>query len=443
MNPHNGKHQLSTRGDIPAGYYKSKMCGMILRKHPLIAPVRTERRAEEPAIQYGPSLVFRTDASWTPSTYRAAHRAWSANAPENDGEIMPKARGSRRKLTTAEAQRFSPLRTFLNGAPVETLSSNWSIVPDNDNRSDSDDNFDDEYKAEANWRPERSHEIIPSLPLLETNITGVEVRYRKEPSMLSGGRLDAMRAHRNEEGIPIGGDFERNAHGQIVRIGGLQFAGADEYGINPTEWTECLGEGGVVVMKRLRMRTGAMMYSKEVRKDIKETTNAAARKKSNDYFLNFVLPSPKRSSVQIGTIRRSKCDLPNPPTPPTSLTFEEARAWAGLPYIARDKQAALPATPKRLADLFIGCKKVDCHGGGSQAWSDVASALVGKEQWDAAMAEMSKIDLVSLTAVRSAKNYADIGKAHGHSGSYAEKAGKRLLIAANDNLGAIIKKIAA
>lgn len=420
----------------PDGYYFSKMCGIPLRRSTVSKPAP---RDTVPRAQV--AGVFRTDTSWRPSTYRLAHRAWSLNAPEADGAIMPKKRPSKRKLTAEEAQRFAPLRMFLNGAPADMLTSNWNVVPDNDNHTETD--GDDDQKPVSDWKPERTHEIIPSISAIESNLAGVEVRYRKEPSMLCGGRYEAIRVHRYEEAIPFGGHFERNQHGQIVRIDNLHFAGADEHGINPTEWTECVGEGGEVVVKRLRMRTGAMLHSKERRDDIKETTDAEALKASNDHFYNFVLPSPKRSKGKPKVAKRSKCDMPNPPTPPTSMSFEEARAWAGLPFVEKDKQTALPAAPKRLADLFIGCKKSDCHGGGSQAWSDISTALVGKEVWAAAMAKLSKSHKVSLSAARDAKTYEDIGKAHGHDGSYAEKAGRRLLMAANDNLGEIIKKIAA
>lgn len=386
-------------------------------------------------------MPFITDDSWQPSTYRAAHRAWSLNSTEYDGVLMPKPRPSKRKLSADQVKRFAPLRMFLENVPASELSSNWNIFPDNDNHIETD-NDDEDQKTVSEWKPERTHEIVPSIKAIESAIAGIEVRYEKEPSMLSGGRLEAMRPYRNEEAIIIGGDFERNQHGQIVRIGNLQFAGADEYGINPTEWVECVGDAGAVMFKRLRMRTGAMIHSKERRDDIKETTDAEALKASNDHYLNFVLPSPKRSKLKPKATKRPRCDYPNPPLPPTSMSFEEARAWAGLPFVKKDSQAALPAAPKHLADLFIGCKKADCHGGGSQAWADVSTALVGKEQWAAAMSKLSKSDIVSLSAVREAKTYADIGKAHGHAGSYAEKAGRRLLIAANDNLGEIIKKVA-
>ncbi|WP_374829659.1 hypothetical protein [Paenochrobactrum pullorum] len=387
-------------------------------------------------------MPFITDASWQPSTYRAAHRAWLLNSTETDGALMPKQRPSKRKLTADQVKRFAPLRMFLSGVPASALTSNWNIIPDNDNRTETDSD-DEDQKTVSEWKPERTHEIVPSIKAIESAIAGIEVRYRNEPSMLSGGRLEAMRAYRKEEAIITGGDFERNQHGQIIRIGNLHFAGADEYGINPTEWVECVGDAGAVMVKRLRVRTGAMMHSKERRDDIKETTDVEALKASNDYFYNFVMSSPKRGKLKPKAAKRPRCDMPNPPLPPTSLSFEEARAWAGLPFVEKDKQAALPAAPKRLADLFIGCKKADCYGGGSQAWSDISTALVGKEQWSAAMAQLSKSDAVSLSAVHAAKTYADIGKAHGHSGSYAEKAGKRLLMAANDNLGTIINKIAA
>ncbi|MFK4823769.1 hypothetical protein ACI0FM_03065 [Paenochrobactrum sp. BZR 588] len=385
-------------------------------------------------------MPFITDISWRPSTYRAAHRAWSLNSTETDGAMMPKQRQSKRKLTADQVKRFAPLRMFLSGVPASALTSNWNIIPDNDNRTETDSD-DEDHNPISDWKPERSHDIIPSIGAIESAIADIEVCHRKEPSMLSGGRLEAMRPYRNEEAIIIGGDFERNQHGQIVRIGNLQFAGEDEYGINPTEWVECVGDAGAVMFKRLRMRTGAMMHSKERRDDIKETTDAEALKASNDYYLNFVLPSPKRGKVKPKVAKRPRCDMSNPPLPPTSLSFEEARAWAGLPYMKKDSQAALPAAPKHLADLFIGCKKSDCHGG-SQAWADISTALVGKEQWTAAMSQLTKTDIVSLNAVRDAQTYADIGKAHGHTGSYAEKAGKRLLMAANDNLGEIIKKVA-
>lgn len=421
-----------------AEQYWSKMCGMRLRK-PTPAPMPSANDSTPLAHVMG---VFRTDDSWQPSTYRAAHRAWSLNAAVTDGALMPKARLSKRKLSADQEKRFAPLRMFLNGMPVADLSSNWNVVPDNDNHTETDADHDDQ-KPVSEWKPERTHEIVPSVSVVESAIASLEVRYRKEPAMLCGGRYEAIRHQRNEEATPIGGDFERNAHGQIIRIGNLHFAGADEHGVNPTEWVDCVGEGGEVIVKRLRLRTGAMMHSKERKDDIKETTDAEALKASNDHFYDFVLLSPMRSKAKPKTAKRPRCEYPNPPLPSTSLSFEEAREWAGLPFVEKDKQAALPAAPKRLADLFIGCKTADCHGGGSQAWSDISTALVDKEQWTAAMAQLSKSDVVSLNAVRHARTYADIGKAHGHSGSYAEKAGKRLLMAANDNLGSIIKKLAA
>lgn len=420
---------------VPTGYYFSKMCDMPLRRSTVSKSAPRDTAPLAHVIG-----VFRTDTTWQPSTYRAAHKAWSLNTTETDGALMPKQRPSKRKLSADQEKRFAPLRMFLNGVPASALTSNWNVVPDNDYHAQTD--GDDDQKPASGWKPERSHEIAPSITAIERNLEALEVRYRKEPSMLSGGRYEDIRTHRSEEAMPIGGDFERNQHGQIIRIGNLHFAGADEYGVNPTEMVECVGDGGVI-FKRLRMRTGAMMHSKERRDDIKETIDAEALKDSNDHYLNFVLLSPKRSKAVPRANKRPKCEIPNPPLPPTSLSFEQARAWCGLPFLEKDKQAALPAAPKRLADLFIGCKKADCAGGGSQAWSDISTALVRKEQWSAAMSELSKSDRLSLCAVTRAKTYADIGKAHGHDGSYAEKAGKRLLTAANDNLGAIIKKIAA
>lgn len=424
-----------------AAKYWSAMCGMHLQKHPSVTPMRVESITAKLAHVPG---VYRTDNSWRPSTYRAALHAWELNTSETDGQLMPKARLSKRKLTTEQEKRFAPLRMFVNEVPDVALSSNWNVIPDNDNYTQTETEIEDEnHNPVSEWKPERSHEITPSISAMEHALEDIDVRYRKEPSMLSGGRLEAKRSQRNEEAIPVSGDLERNRHGQIVRIGNLRFAGADEHGINPTEWVECVGDGGAVMLKRLRARTGAMLHSKERRDDIKETTDTDALKSSNDYYQNFVLSSPKRSKAKQRAVKRVKDDMPNPPLPPTSMSFEEARAWAGLPFVKKDKQAALPAAPKRLADLFIGCKKADCHGGGSQAWSDISTALVSKEIWTVAMSRLSETDVVSLSAVRDAQTYADVGKAHGHTGSYAEKAGKRLLMAANDNLGELIKKIAA
>jgi len=325
-----------TKTKVPTGHYFSKMCGIPLHRSTVSkpAPLDTSPLAHVPG-------VFRTDTTWRPSTYRAAHRAWSLNSTETDGALMPKARLSKRKLSADQEKRFAPLRMFLNGAPASSLSSNWTIIPDNDNHTETD--GDDNEKPASDWKPERTHEIVPSISAIESAIASIEVRYRKEPSMLSGGRYEAIRGHRHEEAIPTGGDFERNQHGQIVRIGNLHFAGEDEFGITPAEWVECVSEGGEVVMKRLRMRLGAMLHSKERRDDIKETVDADALKASNDHYHAFVLPSPKRSKIRPRTDKRSKCDIPNPPLPPTSMSFEDARAWAGLPYVEKDKQAGLPA----------------------------------------------------------------------------------------------------
>ncbi|MNL26061.1 hypothetical protein D3C87_1475670 [compost metagenome] len=55
------------------------------------------------------------------------------------------------------------------------------------------------------------------------------------------------------------------------------------------------------------------------------------------------------------------------------------------------------------------------------------------EEWNATLQGMKDDDLKILTEATEARSLGQLGEARGYSGKYAIEAGRRLLVAANDN----------
>jgi hypothetical protein len=127
----------------------------------------------------------------------------------------------------------------------------------------------------------------------------------------------------------------------------------------------------------------------------------------------------------------------------------EARQWladaaantAVMPEVTKC-EVGFPAGPANLAQLFPGLVKVATGSGGSQAWEGIASEYEERQEWHAALQAMKDNDVELLTRAVSAKSLAELGEARGYSGKYAMAAGRRLLVAANDNFVAA-KKLAS
>jgi hypothetical protein len=284
--------------------------------------------------------------------------------------------------------------------PISPLQTNWRVQ--NDNIEDT---------AVADMRFERKRITTPSV---------AEIMRQCEP---------------NEDTGEV--DIERNDAGAIVRIGKLRFSDG-----NNVEKVMLLVEDGKIIQGDRRMPTGAMLGTRD-QSDV-QSGGTQAPTGSNLYFAAMLKSAPHRYRSGKRTKRQAN-DIPNPPLPPTSMSLNEARAFAGLTPIVKDATPALPCGSPRVADSFIGMRKTTCAGGGGQAWEDLSTALSEREVWKESIARLSDKDKAVLDATATAKTFEEVGLAVGQSKAYAKynKGGRRAMIAANDNLMAAIKKMSA
>jgi hypothetical protein len=86
-------------------------------------------------------MAFQTDTTWTPSAYRKAYAHWAANAPANDGDLIPRdAHTTSPRHGKIAEKLLRPLRTWRAATnPDPALTTSWlryDLRPDNDNYDD-------------------------------------------------------------------------------------------------------------------------------------------------------------------------------------------------------------------------------------------------------------------------------------------------------------------
>lgn len=393
-------------------YYRSAMCGgMLLRKRiTTIDPAATSEKVR------------------TPAEHRAEVGEWNATAPEHDHQIFG------RKLETKKARHrdlahLGALISFRNrpvgvaeGVPSEDpapIRTNWSLVPANDNEP-----------LEDGFGNERGVEYEPSLDLVEREIENVRMAYRAEPSILrrEDGANDDRFAAREVHGIPYAGDIEYgvhvddkgNRHKTIIRIGRLKFSDGKQ-----TERGHKLVMDQVVEAD-IRMPVGAMLGERE--KSSRDKGGEVDTTGSNSHY---------RWMVKAKGVRRPKKAQKKPRV---EITKEKARqmladAYANtpvLPDIVR-REPGLPYGPTNLRQLFIGGRKGKNGESGSQAWQDIFTEKENRDTFSRALDAMQDEHVRVLTEAVGAKSLGQLGEVRGFKGRHAIAAGRRLLIAANDN----------
>lgn len=230
-------------------------------------------------------------------------------------------------------------------------------------------------------------------------------------------------------------DVERNAKGQIVRIGKLRFSDGTQ-----TEWALKRRKGSktAVEVYRRRMETGAMLGMREGPdvalggSDMSDEDVAV----SNSYFADVLGTAPAR---YIKRSRRAK---------PERVTRDMAEAWLAEAIANTPAMPAvtyyppgLPCGGKRMSEAFVGMQCTSTGHSGSIAWQDISDAIASREQWEESIRSMSDEDMAALEAAETAKTWADISP--GGSVQGARKRGHKVLQAANDNLAAALRKSAA
>lgn len=290
------------------------------------------------------------------------------------------------------AEQLKALLAFRNRpeGPIEPEHTNWSVIPANDNS-------DPEEVVDYGF--ERQLRITPSVEEIMRNVKS--------------------------------GPTARNSDGQIVRIGKLRFSDGEQ-----AERAYTHGPDGTLIQFDARMPAGAMLGTRdglESQLGGKGYTDAELEQ-SNLYFAGMLDTIEPRYIKR--TARRNG----------KSYTADESRvmlaeAYANtpvLPPVAKLK-AGLPCGGKRIADSFIGMQKGKKGESGAIAWQDISSSMAQREIWQETIAQLAAEDIKTLDAATEAKTMRQIGEAHGFFGKRAERMGKRILAAANDNLADAMK----
>lgn len=312
----------------------------------------------------------------------------------------------------------------------DPLQSNWKTSAANDNKPMSDETDEEE----RGYTTEMVREIVPTVGQILKAAKKAE--FRDAPAFAMIPRNRAAPARRTEP-YPVGGDVEYGKHiskdGRehkvVVRIGKLRFSDGTQ-----TEKAMVREGDGKIVEKRVRVRTMAMLGTRERLR--KEKGSSAVWGADNKTWVQMLDGNPQPANdVKSGPVRRGKSYSP---TESRAMLAEAIEKTVNMPPVTKCP-AGLPYKPDRVADMFLAGKKGRCAGGGAATWQEDATALVSRDEWLKARAEMLKEDVAVLDAAMTAKNYGDIGAVVGKS----RKSGPRLLRAANDNAAAAIRKFTA
>lgn len=295
------------------------------------------------------------------------------------------------------SEQLAALMAYRNRpeGPHEPLGSNWATTPANSN--------DEDVSA---FSQERDIRMTPSVAEIMRQVAT--------------------------------NDVETNAKGQIIRIGKLRFSDGTQ-----TEKDFKRGADRSVIEYDRVMPVGAMLGCRE-----RAETALGGRgysgdylRRSNEYFAD-TLDTDLTARVKRGKRRNG----PGFSRDEMQAMLDEAISnTPNMPPVKR-YPAGLPAVAERVAENFNGMQTA--VGGGSEVpapWQDMVGAIVQREIWDAAMAEMKSVDVATLDVAMDAGSYAEVGIAAGQSPSYADKksGGRKRLEAANDNLSAALRKYSA
>ncbi|PDT79971.1 hypothetical protein [Sinorhizobium sp. BJ1] len=284
------------------------------------------------------------------------------------------------------AEQLSAFRRYVTTPDhdPEPISTNWTVTPANDNNPE----------EVAELRHERKRIVTPSVAEI--------MRHVKE------------------------GDVERNDAGQIVRIGKLRFSDGKQ-----TEKAYRLTIDGKIEQYDARMPTGAMLGTRDkVDTALGGAENPQEVTESNIYFAEM-LDTRQHKYVTGKKFRGER----------VKTTREETKRELAEAYSNTDMTKVtfihypdgLPCGSAKVADSFLGMQKTTCSGGGSTMWQDIVSEREERKEWLDAVGNMANDHLEILTMSAKASSLKQIGIARGYKGQYAIEAGRRLLVAANDN----------
>ncbi|MBY3515720.1 hypothetical protein ACCS67_15870 [Rhizobium brockwellii] len=373
-------------------------------------------------------MSLTTNPSWLAADYRAALEAWRATAPETDSEIFGRPRQSAPRHAE-KARRYRDMLTFRSPPTGEPIASNWRTLPANDNA------------APADFTSERRIETVPSEAEIVASIEHFDETVKfsvHREARLAGGKF--TRVPRGTLHWPVDGDFELgtdcDGNNVIARLGRYHFSNGQH-----TEKAYCVSPDGGVEAYAARLPTGAMRYTTEEQAAVKGSANATHVRAGNlriaDIFGFDELYEPLPGSRNKRKGRHYTRDE-------AAIMLDAAKANTSIMPRVKRLPDGLPLATKDIAAIFMSLVKRPTGRGYLHAWEDFAMKTDAKTAWDRVVEDLPKGTLEVLEAAMAAQSMADIGRiAVGASDAYAARAGKAALEAANDNLMAAIKKVAA
>lgn len=140
-------------------------------------------------------MAFTIDHTWTPATYRLAHRLWELNAPKTDSALKPRKAAVTKRPKHADLSR--KLRSLMTWRAM-AAGSDWTLMADNDN-------------DEAGRKKPMNADCIIEIRPLPSEIMKVI-----EDGIKNGGLKVTERRHAKKGG---GGDVVRMVSGEDVERG--------------------------------------------------------------------------------------------------------------------------------------------------------------------------------------------------------------------------------
>lgn len=274
--------------------------------------------------------------------------------------------------------------------PITPVKTNWTVVPANDNA---------EPEDIVDFGFERHLRITPSVQEIFRHVQA--------------------------------GPVARNDAGQVVGIGGLRFSDGSQ-----KEKAYCYGPEGKLIQYDATMPAGAMLGTRDKADgQLGGSGHKEAETIANNVRLAQIMGTDYPVFVRRGERRNG-----------SGLSHNEAidalaDAYANTPVLPEVKvyPTGLPCGQQRPSEAFVGLAKGKKGESGTIAWEDIASSMVSREIWRETLLMLADDDVATLDHALEAKTMQDIGEAHGFTGKRAQRMGKRILHAANDNLAEAMK----
>lgn len=241
---------------------------------------------------------------------------------------------------------------------------------------------------------------------------------------------------------PVMEDRPEPVHRQVLEIGKLKFSDGEKH-----ERAYKRGLDGEVVAYMRKMPLGAMLGTTEKLGGTHGSGPPSAVVISNTNLTHCLQPETGEKIKQrsyIPSIRKRRTGH--------SVSIEHSRSLLEQAIANTPVMPPVTICPPGIAsgtahysDQFIGMKVGSTGKGGAPNWVDFYVAGRDHEEWMETIGEVEEKHAKVLNAALGARSFKEVGVAVGQSSFYADKkgGGKRALVAANDNLAAVIKKRSA